>query len=205
MKKLKPHKVDVIEVARTQVPLFLDRERLDFFAMLGLEEVRDPTVEGLRKLVAIKLKNWRPETWEEFIAVKSSEPHSDGRNQIGSFITRHIEITFEFFRGERAKKLDGNLVERMHRLDRQEKISSCHSRDRKLVEDSLVKQTYRHWVPDGFVVLPYSDAAWAKLCDAEQQLREVREKIFKTVQSKQFLKALTGNNALGLLLPRSRG
>ncbi len=116
--KRKPHKVDVVEVANTTVPLYFDREQLDFFATLGLETVRDPTVAGLRELVAKKLKDWRPEVWEEFIVVRSSDPDSDGTHAYGCCRSRHVEIAFEFYRGERAKKLDGEMVERLHRLDR---------------------------------------------------------------------------------------
>lgn len=196
--KRKPHKVAVIEVARTSVTLFLDREKLDFFAVLGLEEVRAPDIDGLRELVAGKLKNWQPEVWEEFIVVRAS-PDSSGHHVLGLFTSRQVEITFEFYRGERAKKLDGKTVERLHRLDREKRLNMYrHCADYDAEKKRLEAKTTQHWVPDAFIVLPYSDAAWAQLCRAESQLREVREQIFKTVNSKQFLKMLENGSVVGL-------
>lgn len=203
MRKLKPHKVDTIVVARTSVPLYLDRDKLDFFATLGLEEVRDPTIAGLRNQVAKKLRDWKPEVWEEFIAVSSSPPDRDSHHRVGTYDVRHVDITFEFFRGEKAKKLDGAWVQRLHLHDR-EALCAKAKRDRHYTEEfreHLEKKTDHYWVPEHYVVIPYSEAAWASLCEAERQLRDVRAKIYETVQSKQFLKHLTGTGGAFRMLP----
>lgn len=198
----KPQKLGTVEVARTTVPLFFDRNELDFFAKIGLEEVRDPTAAGLLAKVTQVLKDWKPETWEGFIAISSEPPDGEVSHFIGRLSTRNVRLTFEFFRGEKAKKLDGEWVCRMHPGDREERCRKVRGLSAVEIESrrrELETRTERFWVPDDYVVVPYSEDVWARLCEAERQLREVRARIYRVVQSKQFLKGLTGaGGVLGL-------
>lgn len=202
MRQRKPQKVDTISLGRSRmaVDLFLDRNSLDFFAKLGLETVRDPTVEGLRAKAREAWANWQPEVWDEFIFV-SVGGSVGAQDFVGRGQTQNASMDIHFYRREVATRLDGEKVERVHRLDREERIRKLPSKYRQKEREHLETDVAKHWAPEDYVQLAYSDAAWSNLCLLRDQLAEMAAQAEKFVRRADFAKKISGETVVALLPP----
>lgn len=198
VRKLKPQKVKTIYVSKAKhsVEVFLDRDKLDFFAELGLEQVRHPTVEGVVQAAFKQWKDWMPEVWEEVILVNPKL--LDYSNiSAGRIDAQHVGMSLEFLRKEVSKKLDGSQIERMHRLDREEAVRRVPREYRK--QKALDLETVsRCFGDDDYVQVPYSDAAWQNLCAIRDQIEELARRAQKIFERKDFPK-LINSSSLKLL------
>jgi hypothetical protein len=164
-RKLKPQKVDSVSAGQAQVDVYLDRNKLDFFAKLGLEEVRAPSAEECRLLARDLAQRWRPEEWEPFILVER-RVKDDAMYHMALGVSESFGVTLVYRRLERARRLDGVVLERTHELDYQEKLAGMgNERDRKFMREQREKlrdcrQSYGR---NNEVALPYSDETWAAL------------------------------------------
>lgn len=114
---LKPQKVDHVVVGngRIAIDIMLDRNNLDFFAKLGLDEVRATTAKECKDKARQLASAWRPTVWEGRIRVRMTQGNREW--YINRFEAKSMQLELIFYRFERAQKLDGTWVERTHELD----------------------------------------------------------------------------------------
>ena len=196
-RELKPQKVDEVHSPsrNVRVDLMLDRNKLDFFARIGDEEVRAPSIDELRPLareMAGKAENYE---WEGIILVGIKECWWDQHHHRG-FGTRRerdpdvdptgASVEVEFDRIERARSpFDGRWVARQHPIDFEANEPDEYARKRRAQFADFI-----HYGDTDKTVLPYSDETWAGLRAIRKAIDELRDKLVALVERKDVVTLL---------------
>lgn len=189
-RNLKPQKVETITVGSRgagnacSANLMLDRNKLDFFVKLGLEEVRASTANECRKKAYEHFSKWKPETWEPMIAVLM-ECDGDTDRSYGQLRAVSTDLSFVFYRFERAKMLDGEYLEREHSEDRRH---------------GDVSDSWRFHESHDTVYLPYKTETWAGLQALRGAIIDARRKLISILERPDLEKALLKVSTVGLQL-----
>lgn len=201
---LKPHKVEGITDRDTgeATTLYFDRDKKDFFCMVGVEEFRDPTVDGLRVKARAALQAFKPYEWKTYILV-------DGKKESVTYGGRMAEqfrakLDFAFWRREVAVKQDGRILTRPV-LDKDgltdeerardfteentnetqaEFFARCatYNKDERITGRDIEQVYYSTKKIEDLAdaVIPFTEAAWTalhairqRILDAENQLDEL--------------------------------
>jgi hypothetical protein len=196
-RELKPQKVDDVHSPsrRLKVDLMLDRNKLDFFARVGDEEVRAPSIDELRPLAREMAAKAESYTWERVILVEIKEGWWDRHHHRG-FGTRRerdpdveptgASVEVEFDRVERARSpFDGKWVARQHPLDFEAGEPDEYTRKRREQFADFI-----HYGDVNKTVLPYSEETWAGLCAIRKAIDELRDKLAALVERKDVVTLL---------------
>lgn len=196
-KKLKPYVVDRVDdySTKTKVDILLDREAKDFFAVIGLEEVRAPTAKECAKLARAELYRQRQFSWKKMIEVRTGQRYSHHETDD----SRDADLMLSFERFEQTQKADGTLLERPYRSPAEDaketaaregfdpakpfeavRVSGPLGTNEKLRGDD-VSTSHRTGS-----LLPYSDEAWTTLLRLKKTINEVRKKLEELLSQKNI-------------------
>lgn len=202
---LKPQKVDhiVVGAGRVAVDIMLDRNRLDFFATLGLDEVRAPTAKECKEKARELASAWRPTTWEGRIRVRVT--HGSSGYYIHDHRADNIEVQLVFYRFERAQKLDGDWVERVHTID-YENDQNARPGWRDILTERRDRgegwRTHDIEPDDGERDFAYTDQLWQGLVTVQAMITRAGEQLSTLLAQPDFDKRLAAvQDGLDKLLP----
>jgi len=201
---LKPYVVDKLQTKHGWVDILFDRDRKNFFAKVGDEELRADTINEVKEKAQAELEKVIRYVWEPVITVGSDlskwekpdafEPLD--REKMND-VEVHVKLSFE--RLERAlvrgndtagitkvnRRYDGSnkrqdrWFTRSHSKDFEQSLKGWEKDAEEMRRLRAVGDGAREYHGDwnDVAVIPYSDEAWEGLCRVADVLRNARSSI----------------------------
>ena len=194
MRALKPQKVGRAgPINGMSVDIFLDRNKLDFFAKIEEHEVRAATADEAQALANRMLRDFRPTTWRQMMWLRAETPenwciHTEFGSSCGIWFGRFEEAI--------VQKV---TIRRPHPLDAPMKDIGARRKDKRFGWDSVESwQNYqRHKYLSGDKGEPYDQARWDRLIQLQDAIAALGKEL-KKIQAKPELIMSTGAPLLGI-------
>jgi hypothetical protein len=203
---LKPLSVGSVTLqgSRMTAEVFLDRDRLDFFAKVGETTVRGETADACKSATRRALETFGGFVWEKLIEASIDDmPQWNHSSKDGK--PRHFEMKGTFSRFERAKKaiitpgrslyLRRPFLEDLDENDQEEQLKEelrFSSEWHDQADNEYIKPEERD------LVIPYTPGLWSALLAIEETVETARLHVKMLLEPKDAGKKLLaiGTNAL---------
>lgn len=201
---LKPQKVGEVRHDKTRmvVDIMLDRNKLDFFAKVGTEEIREDTAPKCKEAVLEKMASMVQYKWEPMIIVRHDnhrpDPKERWRSHSDDARYTRAQVEFKFRRLERSPSPSGKgFVERKHILD----VNASDEYEMKRREEEQDVQNFAMWEME-FEIVPYTEETWNGLMRLHASIERANDQLTVLLGAKDKLAETLMKMGQGFIPPQ---
>lgn len=203
-RELKPQKLEEVRDKKTGmvVHIMLDRNKFDFFAIVGTEKIREDTAAELKKVVIEKLAAMAQYKWEPMIIIRHDDHRPDPTRRWRSHDddARYMkaQVEFKFRRFERSPSPSGKgFVERKHPLD----VNASDEHEVLWRKEDRDIQNFATWEME-YEIVPYTEETWNGLMRLHASIERANDQLTALLGSKEKLAEALVKMGQGVLPPQ---